>query len=205
MHELADRAELTAHVTFDGPIDAGIAPEVTGELLAVLREALIEESERAFPGAAEWRREGRLAPGSGLHPAPVEGGVYQVIGLHGATARIPDVAERLVEEHGVLVHTGDMYHAGTWSLVRLPDAAWWRGGDVGRWAAPVAFGALAFLDGLLPALTGRPGAAAVAVSSNSITLDPTVRADLVDACLTGDEEAARAIAAEVPMSFARHT
>ncbi|MEY3361920.1 MAG: hypothetical protein RL531_1639, partial [Actinomycetota bacterium] len=43
------------------------------------------------------------------------------------------------------------------------------------------FGALAFLDGLLPALAGRPGAAAVAVSSNSITLDPTVRADLVDA------------------------
>jgi len=46
-----------------------------------------------------------------------------------------------------------------------------------------AFGALALL---------------VAVSSNSITLDPTVRGDLVDACLRGDEGAARAIAAEVP-------
>ena len=61
-----------------------------------------------------------------------------------------------------------------------------------------AFGALALLDGLLPALAGRPGAAAVVVSSNSITLDPTVRADLVDACLGGDEAAARAIAAGVP-------
>ncbi|MFM7617924.1 MAG: SDR family oxidoreductase [Actinomycetes bacterium] len=60
------------------------------------------------------------------------------------------------------------------------------------------FGAVAFLDGLLPALAGRPGAAAVAVSSNSITLDPTVRADLVDACLADDEDAARSIAREVP-------
>lgn len=60
------------------------------------------------------------------------------------------------------------------------------------------FGAVALLDGLLPALTGRAGAAAVAVSSNSITLDPTVRPDLVDACLAGDEPAARTLAATVP-------
>jgi NAD(P)-dependent dehydrogenase (short-subunit alcohol dehydrogenase family) len=60
-----------------------------------------------------------------------------------------------------------------------------------------AFGALAVLDGLLPALAGRAGAAAVAVSSNSITLDPTVRADLVDACVRGDEPAARDLAADV--------
>jgi NAD(P)-dependent dehydrogenase (short-subunit alcohol dehydrogenase family) len=60
------------------------------------------------------------------------------------------------------------------------------------------FGAMAFLDGLLPSLSGRTGEAAVAVSSNSITLDPTVRADLVDACLADDEAAARSIAAEVP-------
>ena len=40
-------------------------------------------------------------------------------------------------------------------------------------------------------------AACVAVSSNSITLDPTVRADLVDACVAGDEALALSIAGDV--------
>lgn len=59
------------------------------------------------------------------------------------------------------------------------------------------FGSLALIDGLFPLLSKAPGPACVAVSSNSITLDPTVRADLVDACVAGDEALALSIAAEV--------
>ena len=52
------------------------------------------------------------------------------------------------------------------------------------------FGAVATLDGLRPLLAGRPGASAVAVSSNSTTTQPGLPLDLVDACLAGDEPAA---------------
>lgn len=60
-----------------------------------------------------------------------------------------------------------------------------------------AFGALSLIDGLFPLLCKQPGSACVAVSSNSITLDPTVSADLVDACVAGDEELALSIALDV--------
>ena len=65
------------------------------------------------------------------------------------------------------------------------------------------FGAVAFLDGCLDALaaarisSGVP-AAAVAISSNSTTIDPTVSADLVAAFLARDEATARGIAADLP-------
>jgi NAD(P)-dependent dehydrogenase (short-subunit alcohol dehydrogenase family) len=55
------------------------------------------------------------------------------------------------------------------------------------------FGAVAFVDGV--AL--ERGGAAVAISSNSTTIDPTVDADLVAAFLDGDEPRARAIAADL--------
>jgi NAD(P)-dependent dehydrogenase (short-subunit alcohol dehydrogenase family) len=56
------------------------------------------------------------------------------------------------------------------------------------------FGAVATLEGLRPLLAGQPGAAAVAVSSNSTTTQPGVPVELADACLADDEEAALAIA-----------
>jgi NAD(P)-dependent dehydrogenase (short-subunit alcohol dehydrogenase family) len=56
------------------------------------------------------------------------------------------------------------------------------------------FGAVAFLDGCLDALAAGAPAAAVAISSNSTTLDPTVSPDLVDAFLARDEDRAREIA-----------
>jgi NAD(P)-dependent dehydrogenase (short-subunit alcohol dehydrogenase family) len=56
------------------------------------------------------------------------------------------------------------------------------------------FGAVATLDGLRPLLAGRPGASAVAVSSNSTTTQPGLSAAHVEACLAGDEAAARAAA-----------
>lgn len=56
------------------------------------------------------------------------------------------------------------------------------------------FGAVATLEGLRPLLAGRPGASAVAVSSNSATTQPGLPSALVEACLAADEGAARATA-----------
>jgi NAD(P)-dependent dehydrogenase (short-subunit alcohol dehydrogenase family) len=56
------------------------------------------------------------------------------------------------------------------------------------------FGSEAFLSGLRPALAASGSAQVVAVSSNSTTAQPNIPAELVDVCLTGDEEAARAMA-----------
>ncbi|MDH3755626.1 MAG: SDR family oxidoreductase [Acidimicrobiia bacterium] len=60
------------------------------------------------------------------------------------------------------------------------------------------FGSQALLDGLRPALTATGDAQAVAVSSNSTTVTPSVPAALVAACLDGDEDQARALLAERP-------
>jgi NAD(P)-dependent dehydrogenase (short-subunit alcohol dehydrogenase family) len=59
------------------------------------------------------------------------------------------------------------------------------------------FGFLATLDGLFDALQRGTDAAAVAISSNSTTIDPTVDPALVTACVEADEDAARARAAEL--------
>lgn len=60
------------------------------------------------------------------------------------------------------------------------------------------FGAVTLLDGLLDALRAGTNPAAVAVASNSSTVDPSVNADLVAACLEGDEELARSRASVLP-------
>ena len=57
------------------------------------------------------------------------------------------------------------------------------------------FGAVATLAGLRPLLAGRPGASAVALSSNSTTTQPALPLAVADACLAGDEDAAREVAA----------
>jgi NAD(P)-dependent dehydrogenase (short-subunit alcohol dehydrogenase family) len=54
------------------------------------------------------------------------------------------------------------------------------------------FGSTAVLEGLRPLLD--PGSAAVAISSNSTTVQPAIPADLVEACLDDDEARATAIA-----------
>jgi len=54
------------------------------------------------------------------------------------------------------------------------------------------FGTVEVLDGLRPLLS--PGGAAVAISSNSTTVQPAVPADLVEACLRHDEELSGRIA-----------
>lgn len=55
------------------------------------------------------------------------------------------------------------------------------------------FGTVDLLDGLRPLLEAGSRPAAVAISSNSTTCFPGVSQELVDACLAGDEEAARAV------------
>lgn len=59
------------------------------------------------------------------------------------------------------------------------------------------FGTVALLDGFRPLLANGASPAAVAISSNSTTCQPALPTDLVDACLAGDEEGARARADEL--------
>ena len=54
------------------------------------------------------------------------------------------------------------------------------------------FGTIALLEGLRPLLAKGQAPAAVAISSNSTTIQPDVPLAVTEACLTGDEEAARA-------------
>lgn len=56
------------------------------------------------------------------------------------------------------------------------------------------FGAVELLEGLQPALANGNEASAVAISSNSVTTMPNIPDVLIEALLTGDEEAASAVA-----------
>lgn len=58
------------------------------------------------------------------------------------------------------------------------------------------FGTVQLLEGLRPLLAAGDRPAAVAISSNSTSVQPGVPLDLVDALLAGDEAAARAVADE---------
>ncbi len=70
-------------------------------------------------------------------------------------------------------------------------------GDDGRAVVAVNyFGAVATLAGLRPLLAGRPGASAVALSSNSTTTQPGLPVAVAEACLAGDEEAALEVAGD---------
>jgi len=59
------------------------------------------------------------------------------------------------------------------------------------------FGAVAVLDGLLPLLSARPGSAAVAICSNSISVTPMPDLRLVELMVAGDESAALELAPEL--------
>jgi NAD(P)-dependent dehydrogenase (short-subunit alcohol dehydrogenase family) len=65
------------------------------------------------------------------------------------------------------------------------------------------FGTIAMLEGLRPLLAAGDRAAAVAISSNSTTVQPGVPMDVVRLCLDGDEEGARA-AGEAASSLASY-
>jgi NAD(P)-dependent dehydrogenase (short-subunit alcohol dehydrogenase family) len=65
------------------------------------------------------------------------------------------------------------------------------------------FGTVTLLDGLRPLLANGDRPAAVAISSNSTTVQPDVPMDVVRRCLAGDEEGARA-AADAASSLASY-
>jgi NAD(P)-dependent dehydrogenase (short-subunit alcohol dehydrogenase family) len=65
------------------------------------------------------------------------------------------------------------------------------------------FGTIAMLEGLRPLLAKGDRPAAVAISSNSTTVQPAVPMDVVHACLSGDEAVARA-AGEAASSLASY-
>jgi len=56
------------------------------------------------------------------------------------------------------------------------------------------FGTVELMTALRPLLVAGAPSAAIAISSNSTTCQPGYSMDLVNACLTGDEGAARAVA-----------
>lgn len=58
------------------------------------------------------------------------------------------------------------------------------------------FGAIALVEGLHDLLAESDGASVVLVASNSITCQPGWNAEVAGACLAGDEERARALAAQ---------
>ncbi|MGH9227252.1 MAG: SDR family oxidoreductase [Acidimicrobiales bacterium] len=58
------------------------------------------------------------------------------------------------------------------------------------------FGTVALLDALRPPLARGAQPAAVAISSNSTTIQPAVPVELTQRCLAGDEDGARALADE---------
>ena len=74
------------------------------------------------------------------------------------------------------------------------------GGFPGRAGSLLAsvnyFGTIALLEGLRPLLAKGIAPAAVAIASNSMTCMPGVPMDVVEACLSGDEDAARTAADE---------
>jgi NAD(P)-dependent dehydrogenase (short-subunit alcohol dehydrogenase family) len=59
------------------------------------------------------------------------------------------------------------------------------------------FGTVELLTGLRPMLGEETDGAAVAISSNSTTVQPAIPAEVVDACLAHDEERARSLADKV--------
>ena len=65
------------------------------------------------------------------------------------------------------------------------------------------FGTISLLEGLRPMLAKGDRPSAVAISSNSTTCQPGVPMDVVELCLAGDEDAARA-AADVASSLASY-
>jgi NAD(P)-dependent dehydrogenase (short-subunit alcohol dehydrogenase family) len=76
----------------------------------------------------------------------------------------------------------------------LVAAAGLLGGDGPTVVAVNHFGAVATLDGLRPLLERGTSPSAVAISSNSTTTFPDLPMAVADACLAGDEVAARAAA-----------
>jgi NAD(P)-dependent dehydrogenase (short-subunit alcohol dehydrogenase family) len=128
--------------------------------------------------------------GSALR-ARLEAGGTTVIGVD---VRDAEVIADLSTPDGRAAMVGGVTDASGGALDGLVAAAGVTHDDGALVTSINYFGAVATLDGLRPLLAGRPGAAAIAVSSNSTTTQPGLSLEHVEACLAGDEAAARAVA-----------
>lgn len=130
-------------------------------------------------GAATMARldsDGHRVIGVDLHDADITADLSTPDGREAAIDGVLDRCDGVL--HGLVPFAG---------LGPLPD----RPGPIV--VAVNYFGAIALLEGLRPALAAAPeGAAAVAISSNSTTVQPGVPTAVVEACLAGDEDAAKA-------------
>lgn len=127
--------------------------------------------------AARLIADGQRVIGVDLRDATVTADLSTAEGRAGAVDAVIDAADGAID--------GLVTWAGVAGLSDVP----------GRLLASVNyFGTVALLDGLRPLLAAGSQPAAVAISSNSTTVQPGVPLDLVDLLLDGDEEAACAAA-----------
>lgn len=147
--------------------------------MARQRTTVVTGSASGMGAATRARLEadGQRVIGVDLRDAEVEADLGTAAGRRAAVAAIADAADGVLD--------GVVTWAGLAGLTHLPGSLL---------ASVNYFGTVELLADLRPLLALGDRPAAVAVSSNSTTVQPGVPMDLVDACLAGDEEAARTAA-----------
>src|SRR4051794_9540591 len=124
------------------------------------------------------REQGHRVVTVDLHDADV---TADLSGAEGRTAAVDGVRALTDVVHGVVPAAGIGGFTGT---------------DPALVVSVNYFGAVALVEGLREAMTAAGGAAVVLLASNSITGQPGWAGDVAVACLRGDEEAARSVAAQ---------
>jgi NAD(P)-dependent dehydrogenase (short-subunit alcohol dehydrogenase family) len=127
--------------------------------------------------AARLAEQGHRVIGVDLRDADVEVDLGTADGRQEAIGRITELSDGALD--GLVTCAG---------LAGLPDR------PASLLISVNYFGTVELLAGLRNVLAAGTEPAAVAISSNSITTQPGISLALVDACLAGDEEAARALA-----------
>jgi NAD(P)-dependent dehydrogenase (short-subunit alcohol dehydrogenase family) len=122
---------------------------------------------------------GHRVIGVDLHDADVEADLGTADGRQQAIARVTDLCDGALD--GLVTCAG---------LTGLPDR------PASLLISVNYFGTVEVLAGLREALAAGSEPAAVAMSSNATTTQPAIPMALVEACLVGDEAAARALAGE---------
>jgi len=143
------------------------------------RTVVVTGSASGMGAATRQRLEaaGDRVIGVDLRDADVVADLGTVDGRHAAVAAVADLAGGRLD--------GLVTWAGVAGLTELPGSLL---------ASVNYFGTVALLDGLRPLLAEGDRPAAVAISSNSTTVQPGVPMDVVERCLADDEPGARVAA-----------
>ena len=145
-----------------------------------MKRTIVVSGSASGMGAATVRRltdDGNRVIGVDLHEAEVVADLGTERGRRSAIDQVVDLCDGALD--GVV----------TWAGVSgLSD------GSGALLASVNHFGTVELLEGLRPLLARGSEPAAVVIGSNSMTCQPGVPGSVVEACLTGDEEAARAAA-----------